>query len=113
MPHNKALQALIDDPSNWMMGEVGPPGIGAARGARGIPQVMPTARDAVEMLKRLQGGLTKVPTSARQLIESTPVNQSVKDLMHPSAQAVQERMFQQANPIFRQMQEQGLFRRGR
>lgn len=65
MPHEnkRALQALIADPSNWMMGEMpgGPKNIVSALG-RG--QALPTARDAIEMIKRLQGGVSRVPTTA-------------------------------------------------
>ena len=78
----------------------------AASGAR---QVMPSCRDAIEMLKRLQGGLSRVPTAKR--VEA-PMSQSVKDMMHPSAMQMQEKMYQEANPIFKQMQARGMFDRG-
>lgn len=89
----------------------------------GAGQVMPSARDAMQMIHRLRGGASKVPTSRRLSRTAAPEpvstpqgydpmqSQSIRDLMHPGAQAMQERMFRESNPVFRRMQASGMFNR--
>ena len=108
MPHkHRALQALIDDPNNWMMGEVAS-GPKSAVGFLSQGQVLPKARDAVEMLKRLQGGLSRVPTRAKQLI-TAPAPQQFR--FNPQQSQMMDRMYQEANPVFKRMQAAGMFDR--
>lgn len=40
-------------------------------------------------------------------------NRSVKDLMNPQAVGTMDKMFEEANPVFRDMQAKGMFNRGR
>ena len=108
MPHkHRALQALINDPNNWMMGEM-PGGPKSLASTLGKGQALPVARDAVEMLKRLQGGLSRVPTRAKQLI-AAPAPQQFR--FNPQQSQMMDRMYQEANPVFKRMQAAGMFDR--
>lgn len=40
-------------------------------------------------------------------------NRSVKDLMNPQAVGTMDKMFEEANPVFKQMQAKGMFNRGK
>lgn len=99
-PRSHAIQALINDPENWLMGEA----ISAPKMALGAGQVLPRARDAIEMLKRLQGGLSKVPESAKTLLRPT-------FQFSPQQTQMMEKMYQEANPVFKRMQAAGMFDR--
>ena len=102
---NDALRALIDDPSKWLQGEA----VSLPKGLLGAGQAVPRARDAVEMLKRLQGGLTKVPQSAKTLFGDP----SQYFQFSPQNMQMMDRMFKEANPVFKRMQAQGLFGKGK
>lgn len=97
-----AVQTALQDPRNWLRGEVP---ISPIRGALGAGQVLPTARDAVELIKRLQGGLSKVPTAASKLFQGEFVQ------IPAQGRAWMEKEFRANNPIFQALMEAGRFNR--
>lgn len=90
MPHNE-LKARINDPSQWLEGGVPNLPRGAITGLLGV-------------LKRFQP-VTKTP-QASQLLGSAKLGSAADintDMMN--------RMYKEANPVFRKMQAQGMFDR--
>ena len=83
MPH-QAIQALIDNPDNWLSGEV----------VSSPKQAMGTA-------------LTKVPRAAKGLFDSA--NQYFR--FRPQSQKIMDAMFKESNPIFKGLQKAGHFNR--
>jgi len=63
--------AEVPSVADFAVGGVMSAPIKGLRSALGAGQALPGARDAVEMIKRLQGGLSKMPTSTRRLAEQT------------------------------------------
>ena len=57
-----SLRASIDNPTNWLSGEVAG---GPIKAALGAGQVLPKARDAMELVKRIQGRASQVPQARR------------------------------------------------
>lgn len=90
------------------MGEVAS-GPKSAVGLLSHGQVLPKARDAIEMVKRLRGGLSRVPTTAKQLLTEPVSPQQFR--FNPTQVETMERMYQEANPVFKQMEAAGMFKR--
>ena len=85
----------VENPDNWLMGTM----------PSGPKQLIPNTRDAAEIIKRLQGGLSRVPTGAKTLLQGDFYQFPAK------GRAWMEKEFSMNNPIFQRMQAQGLFRK--
>lgn len=84
-----SLRASIDDPANWLSGEVAGGAGSPIKAALGAGQVLPKARDTMELVKRLQGQSSRVPTGRAQARKKlfdapgiTPLNQQQTSMMN-------------------------------
>lgn len=98
----------------------------AAAAVRGTPADIPDnpAAQQLERLRTGDRGLSALDAHQNQTYadimkqanpaRTTPnlANRSVKDLMNPQAVGTMDKMFQEANPVFKQMQAKGMFNRG-
>lgn len=81
-------------------------------------QVMPSGSDVDALTGALKYGLAKVPSSVRNAVQGLTtsgapaagaVPNSVSDLMNPGSQDMLQRMYQEANPVFKAMKDAGAF----
>lgn len=84
------------------------------------PAIVGTPSGSSKALAWLQkaltkGGEEKVAQGGSNAVQgaSQTIPQSIKDLLHPSAMNMQDKMYQETNPIFKRMQAMGMFNRGK
>ena len=84
MPHGpiEGLREQINNPDNWLTGAAGGPG---GKAAAAVP-------------------------AAIKALTSAGVRGSAQDMLHPSALKMLEKMFKEANPVFKKLQQQGVFK---
>ena len=78
-----------------------------------VEQLMPSMDDIGGMLGQLGKGLANAPTSLANTMRRVVQGGSASDIMNPRSQETMGRMFKEANPVFKQLQQQGMFQRGK
>lgn len=84
-------------------------------GQEALPQVNPSANDVEGLVNGMKARLNQVPTAANKYVMPTSASTSAEggnstfDMINPATQSKMEEMYQQANPVFKQLQQQGVF----
>ncbi len=78
-----------------------------------VPQVPISNSDADALEGLLKYGLAKAPNAAPKMVSTGEAMgtsaQGANDMLHPSALNMMDKMYQQANPVFKGLQDAGAF----
>jgi len=91
----------------------GPAAPGSVRSTLGRGQIMPSEEGVDSILGLMKQNLASVPKQGgRGSNVNQAANLSVQDILKPQSAQTASEMFQETNPVFKQMEQSGMFRRG-